>query len=362
MRRLISAVFVVFWCSSAVAATMLCESPGTRYHECRLGSNGRISLVLELSANVCAEGLTWGVHTPGVVWVDRGCRAMFKLDDIAQLTATRVVCESENGGHQVCTADTHLGVALSRQLGRARCVEGISWGYDELGHQVWVDDGCRAEFALGPQRDNARATPVLNDIVRCVAAGGKRTECKADTSEGAQIITQLTAQPCRYNRDWGFTGNSVWVANGCAAEFAVRGERPALQTVVCQSSAGKRETCAADTQFGVAVARELGSTDCQLGRTWGFDQSGIWVSNGCTAEFALGGYRLAATAVPAAAKRVVCESSGGDRNECIMRDVRGVGLIRQISDSACVLNRTWGYGRNGIWVTEGCRAEFAVLQ
>ena len=37
---------------------------------------------------------------------------------------------------------------------------------------------------------------------------------------------------------------------------------------------------------------------------------------------------------------------------------QGVQLVRQLSSSPCVQGRSWGYGRNGIWVAQGCRAEF----
>ena len=37
--------------------------------------------------------------------------------------------------------------------------------------------------------------------------------------------------------------------------------------------------------------------------------------------------------------------------------VPGVQLVRQLSRAACIQGRSWGYGRNGIWVSDGCRAE-----
>jgi len=57
-----------------------------------------------------------------------------------------------------------------------------------------------------------------------------------------------------------------------------------------------------------------------------------------------------------------CESLDGGRKVCPVDTSRGVGLIRQVSGADCVLNQTWGYDRNGIWVTNGCRAEFAVAR
>jgi hypothetical protein len=110
------------------------------------------------------------------------------------------------------------------------------------------------------------------------------------------------------------------------------------------------------------MTREFGNADCTIGHTWGFDDKGIWVAEGCGAQFALGGYRLPSSAVPASATRVVCESADGKRTECIVDGVRGVGLVRALGEDTCVLNRTWGYGTGGIWVDGGCRAEFAVLQ
>ena len=37
-----------------------------------------------------------------------------------------------------------------------------------------------------------------------------------------------------------------------------------------------------------------------------------------------------------------------------------VRLTRQISGSRCVEDRTWGWNRAGIWVDEGCEAEFVI--
>lgn len=37
-----------------------------------------------------------------------------------------------------------------------------------------------------------------------------------------------------------------------------------------------------------------------------------------------------------------------------------VRLIRQISRSACIQGRSWGYDHRGVWVDRGCEAEFEV--
>ena len=59
-------------------------------------------------------------------------------------------------------------------------------------------------------------------------------------------------------------------------------------TVTCASKGAERTSCAADTTRGVVLLRSTGDAPCLLGRTWGYDQSSVWVSDGCSAEFATG--------------------------------------------------------------------------
>jgi hypothetical protein len=59
-------------------------------------------------------------------------------------------------------------------------------------------------------------------------------------------------------------------------------------TVTCSSKPGERSSCAADTSKGVVLLRSMGDAPCLLGRTWGYDQTSVWVSDGCSAEFGTG--------------------------------------------------------------------------
>lgn len=72
-------------------------------------------------------------------------------------------------------------------------------------------------------------------------------------------------------------------------------------TVTCASTAGSRSQCAADTSAGVTLMRSTGPGQCLLGNTWGYDQTGVWVSDGCAGEFMLGQSAGAGTVTPAAA-------------------------------------------------------------
>src|SRR5689334_14876375 len=55
--------------------------------------------------------------------------------------------------------------------------------------------------------------------------------------------------------------------------------------IECRSSFGARQQCPADTSSGVVLARAFGQAPCLLGKTWGYDDTGIWVADGCSGEF-----------------------------------------------------------------------------
>jgi len=69
---------------------------------------------------------------------------------------------------------------------------------------------------------------------------------------------------------------------------------------------------------------------------------------------------LSAELIPQNSTKVICDSLDGKRNVCAADTTRGVGLVRQLGETDCVLNRTWGYSGDAIWVSDGCNAEFAV--
>ena len=59
-------------------------------------------------------------------------------------------------------------------------------------------------------------------------------------------------------------------------------------TISCESKPGGRTSCPANTSAGVVLVRSRGDAACLLGRTWGYDQASVWVSDGCSADFATG--------------------------------------------------------------------------
>lgn len=58
---------------------------------------------------------------------------------------------------------------------------------------------------------------------------------------------------------------------------------------------------------------------------------------------------------------VECRSRDYQYDECFAGKLKRPQLIHQISSSACILNRTWGYNPRSryIWVAQGCSGVFA---
>ena len=134
-------------------------------------------------------------------------------------------------------------------------------------------------------------------------------------------------------------------------------------TVVCESKDGRRHRCAADTLGQITMGRQLSrKSKCVEGRSWGYDSKAIWVDRGCRAEFLIadnrGTYRDRGPSQ--AMQTVLCESTGPHRTHCRADTRFGVRLTHEISNDNCFVNRTWGSDENGVWVSNGCRAEFAL--
>ena len=71
--------------------------------------------------------------------------------------------------------------------------------------------------------------------------------------------------------------------------------------VSCVSKGKERQQCSADTRAGIVMLRPTGEAACLLGRNWGYDDQGVWVSEGCGGDFATGSTSRAAAPTPPAA-------------------------------------------------------------
>ena len=62
----------------------------------------------------------------------------------------------------------------------------------------------------------------------------------------------------------------------------------AQRTITCESRGFDVTRCNVGVRGGVRLVRKLSSAGCERGRSWGYDDRGVWVSRGCRAQFALG--------------------------------------------------------------------------
>jgi hypothetical protein len=207
-------------------------------------------------------------------------------------------CSSENGARRYCPANTRGGVQLVRQRSGSPCTFGHTWGFDRGG--VWVDRGCRADFAIGfaggGGGGGGGSIPNWpgwgnNYNVYCASDNGRRNLCPVDTRAGVRLVRQRSGSPCNFGSTWGWNRNGIWVDRGCRADFEIgsSGWQPPQNNVVfCASNNMQRNFCAANTRGGVRIIRQRSDSDCIFNRTWGFDQRGIWVDRGCRADFEVG--------------------------------------------------------------------------
>lgn len=165
--------------------------------------------------------------------------------------------------------------------------------------------------------------------IRCESYDGRQVWCAADTQHGVRLRTQFSRAPCYEGDTWGYSRRGIWVSNGCRAEFDVE-ER--------KSSSGNAAAAIIGLAIiGAAIAESRDDRhdrrDDRRGGYYGYGPSTI----------------------------VVCESRDRRQNYCPVNTRRAeVQVQRQLSNASCSYGYSWGYDRRGIWVSNGCRAEFAV--
>lgn len=193
------------------------------------------------------------------------------------------------------------------------------------------------------------------------------------------------------------TSTNRWMALALFAGGLALNAAAEARSIVCESQDRMTQYCNADTSNGVTLSVQYSKASCRQGSTWGYDRRGIWVANGCRAQFDIGDYRssnrhdnhdkaAAALAIGLIGAAIIASKDRDDHPHrydtsrpppqptyvtCASQDNRvqycdmplrhaNVDISRQLSRSPCVFRQSWGYDRRGIWVSEGCRAEFSI--
>jgi hypothetical protein len=201
--------------------------------------------------------------------------------------------------------------------------------------------------------------------ILCESRDSRYVECQTGFRGEARIARQLSATQCSEGATWGSRPGLVWVRGGCRARF-VEDDRYVPPVggnigLTCESRDNRYRECRTNFSGRARLVRSLSSAPCVEGRSWGTRPGLVWVNAGCRAQFAQdsgwgggggggGDYN------------VTCSSEDGRYKTCAWNARNGQPtLIEQLSNTACIQGRTWGYDRReGLWVDRGCRGRFGT--
>ena len=290
-----------------------------------------------------------------------------------------VRCESINSRSNFCRADTRGGVDIYRQLSRERCIRGRNWDVRRDG--IVVDDGCRAEFAVGtayraggtymgtdrygrPVYGNAGGSydpygrPIYDPRYPATGHGGYPYDGYGTGSSSGHYATD------RY-------GNRVWVPGTSTSNGYYATDRYGNRVWVEQS--GMSDGYYTTDRYGNRVfVRDTGRS----GGYYTTDRYGrrIYVPSSYEGDSDptdeiyernrdLGPYQLpqgpspygGTTSSPTtSASSVILCTSAGNTGRTYCGDANQSYTIRFESNSNCLLNRTYGRDNSGTWVQGGC--------
>lgn len=130
--------------------------------------------------------------------------------------------------------------------------------------------------------------------------------------------------------------------------------------VVCTSIDNRYRDCAAPFSGRAVVTQQISASACIEGQSWGQKPGLIWVNHGCRARFGIvAGANTGNIENP---RIIVCQSNKNRYRQCDT-GIRGrVQLVKRLNKSAaCISGRSWGQREGMVWVSRGCRAQFAAV-
>jgi hypothetical protein len=200
------------------------------------------------------------------------------------------------------------------------------------------------------------ASAAQADTLRCESRNGSYASCNANTSGGVRLTRQLSSQGCWQNDTWGFDRNRIWVNRGCRAEFS---------TGSSSSNHGSNDKAAAAVAIALVGAAMIASRndhhddryrddnryDSRYENRYDTGYSTGQYDNGYRPQYGYGGDPR---------RTFRCESKDNRASYCTLPFRGQVEVYKQRSSSPCQYGRSWGVERNRVWVSDGCRADFAV--
>ncbi len=168
-----------------------------------------------------------------------------------------------------------------------------------------------AALLVAPAPTVARGPGGHSGTIVCAAPPNSSSRCDVPTDGRVSLVRTLGGR-CVEGQSWGHDGTGIWVAAGCAGEFAfgqgtpAPGNRPGggwggdggwsggwqadgyAGEIGCRSDRGRERFCAADARGRAALVRQTSSAPCIEGESWRAEADGIRVRNGCAGRFAYG--------------------------------------------------------------------------
>jgi hypothetical protein len=265
-----------------------------------------------------------------------------------------------------------IGLEYSEQArGRRIPDDQLRFYIDQVNRSNWGFSRIKQDIATslggGQGGWNPRPPPGPGNgaSVLCESDNNRYRECATGFRGRAVLVQNVSQTRCVEGQNWGSRNGSVWVDRGCKGRFGPGRGGNSDAVVRCESMNNRRQDCDTGFRGRAVVSRQLSSTRCIEGQTWGQGRGSVWVGGGCRADFVegSGGWSPGPGQGqgPGDNYTVTCSSANGRRATCAWNDrYDDPVLVQQLSSDACREGQSWGYERGVIWVDRGCRARFGV--
>jgi hypothetical protein len=218
---------LLFAAAAAQASTITCESRNNAYQTCPVNASAGVRLSRQLSSEGCWQNDTWGFDQ-NRIWVDRGCRAEFQVgaqtsnsagknDALAAaavvgLAAAAIIATNKHDDHHDKNHNKNYDNRYDNRYDD---------GYNDRYNDRYYDDYYRSGHQANSRYGYNGYGGDPRRTFRCESRNDRRAYCSIPTHGHVEVYKQRSSRPCTYGRSWGVNGNSVWVEDGCKAEFAV---------------------------------------------------------------------------------------------------------------------------------------------
>jgi hypothetical protein len=244
-------------------------------------------------------------------------------------------------------------------------VQSSRWSFSQIKEDIAVSlGGGRNDGGWNPNPGPGPGGPGPGGLeVRCESRNDRYVECQTGFRGPAVVARNLSSTRCVDGVNFGSLAGAMWVNNGCRAVFVEgRFAPPPVgggggAQINCDSRDDRYRECRTNFRGRAELVRQTSDQRCVEGRTWGNKPGVVWVNRGCRGVF---GEARGGGSYPGNDYSVTCNSDDGRRKSCAWNPREGTPrLIEQISQTPCIVGRTWGYDRrDGLWVERGCRARF----